>query len=374
MPAWNRQLALAVGGDAYQGIALWSGAQYWSRVVVPYAYDLWYKQIRLLMPNNGVSRDAVLKVADARARYADGRTGRHCRPKIETLMRCTGLSERTVQRASLALRLLGCATEILRGRQRTKRERLASWAMGDRGRGWASVWALHPPRAAVDNSRGVDGLWRPVHHQLSPHPRRGSISVDFVSFRRSSPTHGYPQHPPDQVAAGQGPPINGGASRPATTRTGSGGVRGAVVAEKGRQLAVQWLAQGRTPAWAGRHTPRGWARVLAGPAAHGWTADDLNLLLHEWVHVGGHWMPETPYKPIGLLGAALRWHGQLDDPPAAAQRARDAAELAERRAQHAAELAERKTVGAAAATADARAAAKKYFADFRQGQRRGGRA
>ena len=42
-----------------------------------------------------------------------------------------------------ALRLLGVATEVLRGRQRTRTERLASWRVGDRGRGWASVWALH---------------------------------------------------------------------------------------------------------------------------------------------------------------------------------------------------------------------------------------
>ena len=50
---------------------------------------------------------------------------------------------RTVQRADTALRLLGVATEVLRGRQRTRAERFASWRVGDRGRGWASVWALH---------------------------------------------------------------------------------------------------------------------------------------------------------------------------------------------------------------------------------------
>lgn len=165
-PAWVNRLALAPGGAAYAGIALWRGAQHWARVVVPFAYDLWYKQIRPLMPENGVSREAVIKVADARARYADGATGRHCRPAVATLARVTGLSERTVQRASLALRLLGCATEVLRGRQRTKRERLASWAMGDRSRGWASVWALHPPRPAVDNSRDEKGLWRRVCNPL----------------------------------------------------------------------------------------------------------------------------------------------------------------------------------------------------------------
>jgi len=78
---------------------------------------------------------ATNSAAAARARYADHGTGRHSRPTNERLAADTGLSVRTVQRADTALRLLGVATEVLRGRQRTRAERFASWRVGDRGRG-----------------------------------------------------------------------------------------------------------------------------------------------------------------------------------------------------------------------------------------------
>ncbi len=96
-------------------------------------------------------------MAEARAAFADHRTGRNCRPTNARLAAITGLSVRTVQRASTALRLLGVATEVMRGRQRTRAERFASWRVGDRGRGWASVWALHDSRIhiAVTPSRRV---------------------------------------------------------------------------------------------------------------------------------------------------------------------------------------------------------------------------
>ncbi|OKH62492.1 hypothetical protein EB74_16460 [Mycobacterium sp. SWH-M5] len=323
-PTLIKQLALALGSDAYAGIPRWKGAQYWARITVPVAYSLWYKQIRSLMPHNGVALKAVIAVADARASFADGATGHHCRPTVRTLMEATGLSERTVQRASLALRLLGCATEILRGRQRTKAERLASWAMGDRSRGWASVWALHPPRPAVDNSRDENGMWKPFSLTLSPHPRRGLFSFENLSFRKNLSTGSYPQPSRNEGGAGQGPQTKGGASRPASTREGRRRGGNAAVDEGGRLLALKWLADGQTPAWAHRHTPRGWAAALAGPAAHGWTPEDLNIALAEWVRVGGHWMPETPYKPIGLLRKVLAWHGDLSNPPTAAERAREA--------------------------------------------------
>lgn len=369
-PTWVKQLALSLGADAYAGVPRWKGAQHWARISVPVAYALWYKQIRSLMPNNGVSMKAVIAVADARAMFADGKTGQHCRPTVKTLAGITGVDERTVQRASLALRLLGCATEVMRGRLRTKAERLASWAMGDRSRGWASVWALHPPRPTVDNSRDENGLWRPFSLELSPHPRRGSFSVESGSFRKFSPTNGYPQTSPTEVEAGIRPPMNGGATRPARSRGGSPGRRRAAVDEGGRLLACRWLADGQTPAWAGNHTPRGWARVLAGPAAHGWTPADLNMALHEWVHVGGNWLPTTPYKPIGLMAAVIAWHGELADPPAAAERAREAAEREAERAAQAQRQAERAAKDAAKASPAHRAATREAFAEYQRQRRR----
>lgn len=358
----EKTLGLELPEDAYLGVPVWRGAQHWAQLVVPLAYDLWYPRIRPYMPNNGVSRAAVLAVADARARHADFATGRDCRPANKTLADETGLSVRTVERATAALRLLGCATEILRGRQRTRSERFASYGLGDRSRGWASVWALHPPRIAVDNS----DLRLPV---LSSHPRRGSCSLPTVTFISKSPTETGPQpstSPVPEYPAGWRPHKAEGASRPASTqrrRKRAGADPGGVA------LAAAWLADGQTPAWAQRHTPRGWARMLASPAVHGWTPEDVNLLLHEWVHVGGHWMPERPYKPIGVLGAALAWHGHVDQPPAAAQRRRDADERARLRAEQRRDREQAEAARTSAASASQRAAAIEWFAEQRARER-----
>jgi hypothetical protein len=83
------------------------------------------------MGANQISRRALLTIAAARARYADHATGRNSRPTNERLAADTGYSVRTVQRADTVLRLLGVATEVVRGRQRTRIERLASWRVGD---------------------------------------------------------------------------------------------------------------------------------------------------------------------------------------------------------------------------------------------------
>lgn len=116
----NRTLAailLDLGADAYRGVPCWSGhAARWAHWTVPIAYDLHYADIRPLMCNGGISRTALVVIAAARARYADHRTGRNCRPTNERLARDTGYTVRTVQRADEALRLLGVATEVLRGR------------------------------------------------------------------------------------------------------------------------------------------------------------------------------------------------------------------------------------------------------------------
>ena len=162
---------LELGERAWAGVPCWTGrAERWARFTVPVAYDLRYDtHVRPVMGDNQVSRTAVLAVAAARARYAEHGTGRGSRPTNERLAADTGLSVRTVQRADTALRLLGVATEVLRGRQRTRAERLASWRVGDRGRGWASVWALHD-----------DAQLARLVGALSPHPE-GS------PFRKKSP-------------------------------------------------------------------------------------------------------------------------------------------------------------------------------------------
>lgn len=288
-------------------------------MTVPIAYATHRDRLRAAMPHDTVSLKTLVKVADARARYADGRTGRHCRPCNRTLATLTGLDARTVRRATRWLAAMGCATEILRGRQRTKRERLATWRLGSRQRGWASVWALHQPRPVVDNSRSSNGLWRAPSIILSTHPRRGSLSVEHVSFSCLLPTDQL-VHKPDK--AGIRPHSNGGATRHPPRQQQRRRQRYSPVDDAGRLLALRWLADGQTPVWARRHTPRGWARLLSRPAAHGWTPSDINQAIREWRSVGGNYLPEAPHRPIGLLGSVLRWHGI--DPPGAAERARSA--------------------------------------------------
>ena len=224
-----------------------------------------------------------------------------------------------MQRADVALRLLGVATEVLRGRQRTRIERLASWRVGDRGRGWASVWALHDD---AELARKVSAL--------SPHP--GGSSVRSPSSRRKV------------VTTGRRRPT--GVEKPAW-RSGGDPDPG------GTRLAVAWRADPDSPRWAYRHTPQAWARLLAGPARHRWTSRDLNALVRDWIGVNGS-LPDSPHRPIGLLGAMLAWHGDDTARPAALDDAREAEELAAARARVAAQYVER--VAAAQARAVGRAA------------------
>lgn len=361
-PTWITRLALACGGDAYTGVPLWCGAQHWARVSVPVAFALRYKELcasGVLGKWDRITLDRLVRVADARAFFAEGRTGRHCRPTNDTLAALSGEHPRIVQRASRVLKALGCATEVLRGRQRTKKERLASWAMGDRARGWASVWALHPPVPVVDNSRDENGLWKPVSPILSPHPRRGSVSVDSVSFSSYLPTENDPQD-----RAGLRRPTKGGATRHSTNIQRLELKRFRPVDEGGRLLACRWLATGRTPAWAGRFTPRGWARLLAPAAAAGWTPEDINTMIREWASVGGNYLPPEPYRPHGLLGAIFKAHGDLANRPAADAQAQLAAHLA----AEAAAVAERRAEAAAATPASA-----EHRAALRTGWRQMGR-
>ena len=102
-----------------------------------------------------------------------------------------------------------------------------------------------------------------------------------------------------------------------------------------------------------RYSAAAWAPLLAAPARHGWVPRDLNQLVSDWSGVH-RWVPDDPYKPIGLLGAMLAWHGDLQDRPAAADMAREAAELVTHRARVADQLAELDR--AAAARAAGRAA------------------
>ncbi len=323
---------------AWAAIPCWSGrARRWAQSTVPLAYALYYDtHVRPAMPNNPVSVKSLVAVAEARASFADHRTGRDCRPTNARLAEITGLSVRTVQRASTALRLLGVATEVMRGRQRTRAERFASWRVGDKGRGWASVWALHDCRI----------------RSLSPHPEGSHLSPN--TSRKSVLTTATRRHSAGSSAAARRSSPDPGALT----------------------LANTWVLDQQSPPWARRYrTGTPWAAVLAGPARHGWTPRDVNTLIGDWVGTG-HWLPDDPHKPIGLLGAMLAAHGDLTNRPSAYEVAREREELARARARIAAQLAAREAnrmareAGRAALSGPGRAAARTALEDIRERARR----
>lgn len=301
-------LTLDPGQGTYRGVPCWTGgAARWAHVTVPIAYDLRYCAIRPLMCNGGVSRQAVIAVAAARARYADHATGRNSRPTNERLARETGYTVRTIQRVDEALKLLGVATEVLRGRQRTRGEQFASHRVGDRRRGWASVWALH------DNQQLTAAI-----HSVSPHPLRGRfLFTKNRSYRLTTRTR-----------------------RPAGRRQGGAAHRPSPDAA-GSALAKAWRARPDSPPWSRRYSTAAWSRVLAGPAQHGWTARDINQMITDWLGVG-NWVADRPHRPIGLLASIFAWHGRtnLDERPAALDDAREAQAQQARKRARAAEVAE----------------------------------
>lgn len=322
--------------NPWAAVPCWSGrAKRWAAETVPAAYRQRYDtHVRPAMPNNPISLKSLLKVAEARASFADYRTGRNCRPTNARLATMTGLSVRTVQRASTALRLLGVATEVMRGRQRTRAERYASWRVGDRGRGWASVWALHDSRFRT----------------LSPHPG-GSKFLTKPPVEKELTTR--PRH------AG---------------RAGAG--RRTSHDHQALSLANKWVRDEQSPPWARRfHTGTPWARVLAGPAKHGWTPRDVNQLITDWIGTG-HWVPDAPHKPIGLLGRMIAVHGNLDERPAALHVAREQEELAEARRRVARQIEERETLrrqreaGRAALSGPGREAVRQALAEAAERTRR----
>jgi len=308
------QVRLTFGDNPFGGIACWGGTQAWVELHVPDVYRRGY--LATVLPElratrgGGVSLRAMKLVALVMAQAAEHSTGRGSRLTVATLMARTGLGESTVQRARTALRLLGVATEVFRGRLRTYTERMASWRVGDRARGWASVWALHPP-TPVDNTRIVCV----GQTKMAPHPRRGLFSLESSSSK---------------VVTTDKAVDNGAASRHSTTTRRR---KLSLPDPRGAVLASRWLRDGRTPGWARKHTPTGWARVLAEPARYGWNAEDLNAIITDWATDTG--VAPAPATPVAFLrwllqrhdlafSPTLLAHARRDQEHAAAQERRDA--------------------------------------------------
>ena len=296
-------IALDLGDYAHAGVACWNRDDHWITWAVPVAYAQHYRRIlpQLGGPKNGISLAVLTKIAAAHAVHADYRTGRNCRPSVDRVAQISGYAERTVQRARLVLRLIGVATEVVRGRQRTLDERLASYRVGDRGRGWTSVYALHSPQV-VDKRAG--------NNSAAPHPEGRPLG-------RSPLVSNYSLTPTSEAGELKG---RAARDRANTQRR----IRARKPDLKGMVLASRWRQNAQTPRWAHRYTPAAWSHVLAKPAAHGWTDRDLNQMLRDHTLTGnGKWIATSPHRPILLLAGILNQHGDLDNRPAALDDARE---------------------------------------------------
>lgn len=292
-------IALEPGDFAHAGVACWNRDDHWLTWAIPIAYAHRYADIVPMLggPKNGISLRVLTQIAAAHAVHADFRTGRNCRPSVERVSAISGYSERTIQRARQVLRLLGLATEIVRGRQRTLDERLASYRVGDKGRGWTSVYALHNPQV-VDKYAG--------NSVAAPHPEGRPLGrSSLVPTNSLTPTGEAGEQKQSAPRAKTTPPRR----------------RYKAPDRHGLLLATRWRRNPRTPRWAHRYSTAAWSHVLAGPAAHGWTDRDLNQLLVDEVGLG-RWIANSPSRPILLMAGILNRHGNLDDRPAAADDAR----------------------------------------------------
>ncbi len=307
----------------------------------------------------GISLPAVLAVAAAHAAAADFATGRNSGPLLgqsgaeRGMTAATGRGERTISRARTFLRLVGLATEVQAGRQRTLLERLDSAERGDKNRGWTAVYALHHTRThPVDNPVRI-GVGQPSD---GTPPHSGLVSTPSLEERVVSTGADHPSGSAD------------GAPRRASTR---GGVREGVYDPGGVGLALSKAlrAHPECPGWIRRYSPHAYTAALTRWAQAGWTARDVVQHLTD-VTTTGFRVYDTPRNPVKYLLALLH-RGDIGDRPTLWRDAHAAAETAaaaERIAAAPAQLAaatEARTIGRAALNGAGRAQVRAILTDRR---------
>jgi hypothetical protein len=302
-------------------VPCWTSRDRWL-VEVQAAYLIRYESARpelVKRTGSGLSLHALLEVAKAMAKAADHRTGRSSRLAVETITDRTGQHERLVQRSRTLLGLFGLATEVQRGRHRSLSE-LRQRPRWDRSRGWASMWHLHPSRAAAIER---------VERKVTP-PRSGSFKEHRSSKKNS-------------LAARIFRPVE----KPARKR--------AVPVEQlqGVTLAARWQRHPNAPRWVGEVPVRDLGRALAPFAVHGWNPGDLCAAVNQHGPVIGRAIaPDRPLSWLRWLSEQVMLHRPTTAEIAAAA-ARAAAEAARRRAEHQ----EGRRAGVAALSGPGRAAA-----------------
>jgi len=281
---------------AYARVPCWWSAARWLEHVER-VYRRHYLPVRhqlVAMTGGGISLPTVLAVAAEHANAADFGTGRNSWPLLgksgaeRGMTATTGRGERTISRARTFLRLVGLATEVQEGRQRTLLERLDSAERDDKGRGWTAVYALHHTNThPVDNPVRItagqipDGT--PPRSGLVP---RSSLEKNVVSTRTKHPSgsvDGAPRHTLTRARVREGP------SDPA-------GV--------GLALSKALRAHSECPGWIRRYSPHAYAAALTRWAQAGWTDRDVIQHLTD-VTTTGFRIYDTPHNPVKYLLALL---------------------------------------------------------------------
>jgi len=324
-----------VPSGVYARVPCWWSAERWI-IHVERVYKRHYLLMRhrlVATTGGGISLRAVLAVAAAHAAAADYTTGRNSWPLLGTtggergMTAATGLGERTITRARTFLRLVGLATEVQQGRQRTLPERLDSAARGDTARGWTAVYALHhtstPP---VDNPMGVTAGQTP-----NGTPPRSGLFTPSASAEKRVSTPPHPQRPPTGD--------EDGAPRRASTTTGGSGRDAKPARAPGTALMLAWRTDPACPGWARAYAAHRWAGALTAVAAAGWTARDLTQMLVDLTNTGHHILTR-PRRPISYL-LALLTKVDLHEPPTLTRDLHDAAHRAARAEQTAQRAIER---------------------------------
>lgn len=272
----NKLIYLELPENTYPRIPCWSGGpRYWAKVTVAMAYDTDYAKIRPRMCNGGISRSTLITIAEAMANAADWSTGRNSRPTNKQLKIKTGFNKRTIQRAHECLRLLGIATEALRGRKFSSTEKQLLKQSSKKNKGWASVWALHDSpkinRLVYNLSSHLGNKYlKYINSSLNKLTTKLKIRIKTYKTRKTKKTNKN---------------------------------------LKGLKLSKEWRANLGAPSWARRYSVNAWSTILEKPANHEWNPRDINLLINRWMQVKNYTIPNCPYKPIGLLGKILAWHG-----------------------------------------------------------------
>jgi len=304
----------------------WSAERWITHVERVYTRHYLLMRHRLVATTGGgISLRAVLAVAAAHAAAADFHTGRNSWPLLGTtggergMTAATGLGERTITRARTFLRLVGLATEVQQGRQRTLPERLDSAERGDTARGWTAVYALHHTSThPVDNPMGVTAGQTP-----NGTPPRSGLFPPSASAEKRVSTETNPARPP---AGGED-----GAPRHASTKTGGSGRGTKPTRAPGTALMLAWRTDPACPGWARAYAAHRWAGALTEAVEAGWTARDLTQMLVDLTNTGHHILTR-PRRPISYL-LALLTKVDLHEPPTLTRDLHDAAHQAARAEQ-----------------------------------------